>query len=133
MNPDVTEAATNLPAQGEAMTTVGPVVGGGELLSMGLSMFVVVAVILVLGWIYSRSRLVSGGASDLIGIVATRALGPKARLLIVDVAGQQMLIGMTSTAVQTLHVFDEPVSEPQDAAKSGFAKRLGTAFAEIRK
>ncbi|MEL7185166.1 MAG: flagellar biosynthetic protein FliO [Pseudomonadota bacterium] len=133
MNPDATEAATNLPAQGEAMTTVGPVVGGGELLSMGLSMFVVVAVILVLGWIYSRSRLVSAGASDLIGIVATRALGPKERLLIVDVAGQQMLIGMTSTAVQTLHVFEEPVSEPQAAASSGFAKRLSSAFAEIRK
>lgn len=133
MNPEATETATNLPAQGEAMTTVGPVVGGGELLSMGLSMFVVVAVILVLGWMYSRSRFVSGGASDLIGVVASRALGPKERLLIVDVAGQQMLIGMTSTAVQTLHVFEEPVSEPEKVASGGFAQKLTSAFTEMRK
>lgn len=133
MNPEATETATNLPAQGEVMTTVGPVVGGGELLSMGLSMFVVVAVILVLGWMYSRSRFVSGGSSDLIGVVASRALGPKERLLIVDVGGQQMLIGMTSTAVQTLHVFDEPVSEPQQQASGNFAQRLSTAITEMRK
>lgn len=133
MNSEATETATNLPAQGEVMTTVGPVVGGGELLSMGLSMFVVVAVILVLGWMYSRSRLVSGGASDLINVVASRALGPKERLLVVDVAGQQMLIGMTTTAVQTLHVFDEPVSEPEKAASNGFAQRLSTALTELRK
>ena len=133
MNPEATETATNLPAQGEAMTTVGPVVGGGELLSMGLSMFVVVAVILVLGWMYSRSRFVSGGASELIAVVASRTLGPKERLLIVDVGGQQMLIGMTSTAVQTLHVFEQPVGEPQQASNKGFAQKLTRAFTEMGK
>ena len=76
---------------------------------MGLSMLVVVAAIVLLGWLYSRSRLVGGGAGDIINIVASRALGPKERLLIVEVADQQLLVGMTSTAVQTLHVFDEPV------------------------
>ena len=100
---------------------------------MLLATFCAVAVILVLGWMYSRSRFVSGGASDLIGVVASRALGPKERLLIVDVAGQQMLIGMTSSTVQTLHVFDEPVSEPQAAAGGGFAQRLSSAFTEMRK
>jgi len=120
---DVTEAA---------VTTVSPIVGGGELLGMGISMLVVIAVILVLGWFYSRSRFAGTGASDVINIVATRALGPKERLLVVEVAEQQLLIGMTSTAVQTLHVFDKRIhidkSTPVD---SGFAARLRTALKEM--
>ena len=114
--------------------SVTPVVGGGELLGMGISMAIVVAAILLLGWIYSRSRLAGSGASDVINVVASRALGPKERLLVVEVADQQLLIGMTSTAVQTLHVFDNPVEiAVQPAAGGGFSNRLKAAMREIRK
>lgn len=113
---------------------VTPGIGGGDVLGVGVSMFVVIGVILVLGWAYSRSRFLSGGASDVINVVATRALGPKERLLVVEVADQQLLVGMTSTGVQTLHVFDKPVriAETNEEAK-GFAARLRTAFQEVRK
>lgn len=116
-----------------AAGAIAPVVGGGELLGMGMSMAVVIATILVLGWVYSRSRLVGSGASDLIKVVATRALGPKERLIIVEIADQQLLVGMTSTSVQTLHVFDAPVVTATEAAeKPGFAERLKAAVKEIR-
>ncbi|MGI9238574.1 MAG: flagellar biosynthetic protein FliO [Woeseiaceae bacterium] len=111
-----------------------PGIGGGDFLNMGLSMLFVVAVIVVLGWLYSRSRFVGGGSSDAINVVATRALGPKERLLIVEVADQQLLVGMTSTAVQTLHVFDKPVAiADRQTAAVGFAGRLKTAVQEIGK
>lgn len=117
----------------EVVVNTAPIVGGSELLGMSISMIIVVAIILLLGWIYSRSRLVGAGNSDAINIVATRALGPKERLLIVEVADQQLLIGITSTAVQTLHVFDTPVSVEQTVAPSaGFAERLRSAFTELR-
>lgn len=117
-----------------AVTTVSPIVGGGELLGMGVSMLVVVAAILVLGWFYSRSRFAGTGASDAIAIIASRALGPKERLLVVEVAEQQLLIGMTSTAVQTLHVFDKPIRIDDSApVNSGFAVRLRSALKEMGK
>ncbi len=116
------------------VATVAPVVGGGELLGMGISMAIVVAAILLLGWFYSRSRLAGSGPSDLINVIATRALGPKERLMVVEVADQQLLIGMTSTSVQTLHVFDTPISIPEPAAESSsFSARLMSAVKEIRK
>jgi len=97
-------------------------------------MVIVVAVILLLGWLYSRSRFVSGGANGVISIIASRALGPKERLLVVEVADQQLLVGMTATAVQTLHVFDTPVSVPdKNPGNSGFAGRMKTALQEIGK
>jgi flagellar protein FliO/FliZ len=129
-----TESAMIADATDTAVTAVSPVVGGSELLGMGLSMVIVVAAILVLGWFYSRSRFAGSGASDVINVVATRALGPKERLLVVEVAGQQLLIGMTSTAVRTLHVLDTPVSiAAATPASSGFADRLRSQLQEMGK
>lgn len=121
-----TDATPTLP------TTPG--LGGGDILNMGVSMLVVVAAIVLLGWLYSRSRFVGGGNNDVISIVATRALGPKERLLVVEVADQQLLVGMTSTGVQTLHVFDTPVVVPSKVdTPVGFANRLRSAVQEIGK
>jgi flagellar protein FliO/FliZ len=120
------EAAPTLPST--------PGLGGGDVLNMGVSMLLVVAMIVFLGWLYSRSRFVGSGSSDAINVVATRALGPKERLLIVEVADQQLLVGITASAVQTLHVFDKPVAIEQQAnAPAGFANRLRAAVQEIGK
>ena len=95
------------------------VVGGSEVLSMVVSMVIVVGAIIALGWLYSRSRLAVGGARDVINVVASRALGTKERLILVEVADQQLLVGMTSTQIQTLHVFDGKVVNSEAAADSG--------------
>lgn len=111
-----------------------PGLGGGDVLGMGISMLIVIAVIVVLGWLYSRSRLNGGGSSDVINVVASRALGPKERLLVVEVAEQQLLLGMTASGVRTLHVFEKPVCVADKAAQSsGFATRLRAAFQEVGK
>jgi flagellar protein FliO/FliZ len=111
-----------------------PIVGGGDVASLLISMLIVIAVILVLGWLYSRSRFIGGGSAEAIQIVASRALGTKERLLIVEVADQQLLIGMTASGVQTLHVFEKPVEINSPAVEnSGFAGRLRSAFQEIGK
>ena len=123
------DAATNAPTLPAA-----PGVGGGDILSLGASVIIIVAIIVLLGWLYSRSRFMSGGASDVINVVATRALGPKERLMVVEVADQQLLVGMTAAGVQTLHVLDKPVhATRKEAAPGGFAGRLRAAFQEIAK
>lgn len=109
-----------------------PGVDGGDILSLGVSMLIVVAVIMVLGWLYSRSRVVGGGGSEVINVVATRALGPKERLLVIEIADQQLLVGMTASTVQTLHVFDKPVCVAERAGNPvGFGSRLRTALQEM--
>ncbi len=108
---------------------------GGEILSLGASMIIIVGLIVLLGWLYSRSRFIGGGSNDLINVVATRAVGPKERLVVVEVADQQLLVGMTPSGMRTLHVLDRPVaeSEPTSAPQAGFAGRLRAAFQEIAK
>ncbi len=108
------------------------VVGGSEVLSMMISMVIVIGAILALAWLYSRSRIAVGGARDVINVVASRALGTKERLLLVEVADKQLLVGMTSTQIQTLHVFDEAVvrSETKADAPESFGERLRDTLAE---
>ncbi len=104
-------------------------VGGSEFLSFVASLIIVVGTIVVFGWLYSRSKAFGAGNSDAISIVASRAIGNKERLVVVEVAGKQLLVGMTASQVQTLHVFDAPVVEAAAVTHvSGFAGRLKSAL-----
>ncbi len=107
---------------------------GSELLGFLASLIVVISAIVVLGWLYARSKTFGGAGGDVINIVASRSLGSKERLVVVEVAGQQLLVGMTATEVRTLHVLDAPVlDKPSAAATSGFADRMKTALKGIRR
>lgn len=132
---DITSAGALAAAKAATPALPGtPIVGGGDVASLLISMLIVIAVILVLGWLYSRSRFIGGGSAEAIQIVASRALGTKERLLVVEVADQQLLIGMTANGVQTLHVFEKPVEINTPAVEnSGFGSRLRSALQEIGK
>lgn len=108
----------------------GLAVGTSELLGLGGSLLLVVGAVVVVGWLYSRSQGLRGVASDVINVVAAQALGPKERIILVEVGGKQIVLGMTAQQVQTLHVFDEPVatSNQVEPVGSAFAKRLRSAI-----
>ena len=114
-----------LPA-GALAAPAGPV-GPADVLGLGTGLMLVVGAILLTGWVYSRTQKLRGGASDLIRIVASQPLGTRERVLLLQVADKQLLVGMTSSSVQTLHVFEEPVAAPAAPAGQGFAERLRAA------
>ena len=103
--------------------------GAADLLSVGGSTLLVLAAIVTLAWFYKRSQQYRGAAGELINIIAAQSLGPKERILLVDVAGEQLVLGMTASQVQTLHVLSEPI-EPTETTSNGFASRLRSAFKE---
>jgi flagellar protein FliO/FliZ len=88
------------------------------------------ALILVL--IYGLSgfvkRFSQGGflQNPTMKIVSAMPLGTRERLMLVDVGGKQLLLGVTATQINTLHVFDEPVVQPEKAqpAASDFSQKL---------
>ena len=59
-------------------------------------------------------------------IVSSMPLGTRERLLLVDVGGKQLLLGVTATQINTLHVFDEPVvpAEKPQPIGSDFSQKL---------
>lgn len=104
-----------------------------ELLSFVASLIVVVGVIVVFGWFYSRSKMLGSG-NDVINVIASRPLGARERLLLVEVADKQLLVGMTQSHVQTLHVFESPIVDA--SSKPGgrrFSRRLASVLKEIKR
>ena len=96
-------------------------------------MLIVVA-ILIVGWLYRRAQGMHSRSGEVIQILATQALGPKERVLLVEIAGNQLVLGMTASQIQTLHVLEQPfVPETQPSLPSGFAERLRTAIKGTRK
>lgn len=101
--------------------------GASQFSSLGAGMVMVVLAILLLGFLYAKMQGMRSGSNGVINIVATQAIGPKERIAIVEVSDKQLLIGMTTTSIQTLHVFDERVAETP-APRISFADRLKSAL-----
>lgn len=92
---------------------------------------VVIALILALAWV---SRRLSGGAlgnTQFMKILAVQPLGAREKIILVDVSGKQMMLGVTPGRIATLHVFDEPIVQiPASAERRGssLAARSSTEF-----
>lgn len=109
---------------------VTPVIGAGDVIEMLLGLVMVIASVVVVGWLYARSRRFQQGGEQVISVLAAQSLGPKERIVLVEVGGKQIVVGMTAAQVQTLHVFDEPAVDkiPAAAATSPFSNRLRSAL-----
>lgn len=120
-------AATDAPVVTEKKAAQGTRINSStHLASVAAGLVLIVALILALGWFLRRFN--QGGLfnNSSIKIIATLPLGTRERLAVVDVGGQQLLLGITATQINTLHVFDEPVIAAGDSssASSDFGKKL---------
>ena len=96
----------------------------GTILSLGLGLVAVIAVIYGCAWIIRRMNGMTGMNNNAIKVVSVMAIGARERIALIEVGGQQILLGITPSAIRTLHVFDEPVVEAGSAGSSDFARRL---------
>ena len=79
---------------------------GGALFSLAL----VVGLILALGWLAKRMPgLQRGAGASNLKVVASVALGPRDRAVVVDVGGTQLLLGVGQGGVRTLHTLERPL------------------------
>ncbi|MCY1303905.1 flagellar biosynthetic protein FliO [compost metagenome] len=104
------------------MSTAGVAGQIGQLL---LGLLLVVGLIFLLAWLLRRVQQIAPRGGQAIRIVATQALGPRDRLVLVEVGGEQILLGVSAGRINTLHVLAEPVaSAAGEQATPEFAQRL---------
>lgn len=91
---------------------------GGTLVALA----VVVGLILFLAFVLKK--LPGAGLKSLPGlrVVASLAVGPRERVVVVDCAGQQLLLGVTQHGVNLLHTLPERLGEAPTPA--GFPELL---------
>lgn len=96
----------------------------GTIVSLGLGLVAVVAVIYGCAWIIRRMNGMTGMNNNAIKVVSVMAIGARERIALIEVGGQQILLGITPSAIRTLHVFDEPVVDASAAGSGDFARKL---------
>ncbi len=86
-------------------------------------LFAVLILILLLAWGLKRFQI--GASAGAIHVVAAASLGARERILLVQVGDTQLLVGVGSGGMRTLHVLDQPLPMAAGAqSDSPFAQRL---------
>lgn len=84
----------------------------------------VIGFILALGWVAKRfSGLSTVGGRDM-KVVSVMPLGTREKVAIIDVKGQQFLVGITPQNINHLHSFDTPVVKTDERGSGDFAGKL---------
>lgn len=117
ISPLMTLATTVIAAPGEdsARPAAAPpaVLDSSHLIDTVLGLALVLGVLLGLAWIVKRFMGAPGlGGKGQVRVIGGASLGPRERAVLVDVAGERLLLGVAPGQVRTLHVL--PAEAPED-------------------
>lgn len=116
--------AASVPAATTPMVNSGV---AGQLTQLVFGLLLVLGLIFFLAWLLRRVQQ-AGPASkgQVIELIGSRALGPRDRLMLVQVGNEQILLGLSPGTITALHVLKEPVPVPSTSEKAtpDFAQQL---------
>ncbi|MCB1914292.1 MAG: flagellar biosynthetic protein FliO [Rhodocyclaceae bacterium] len=96
------------------------------ILGLGLVLALLFGALLLI----KRLSLPRGPAASSLKVVGAAAVGPRERVVLVEVGDKLLVLGVAQGQVEGLHTFDaadfprEPATEGGEAAAPGFAERL---------
>ncbi|TBN42127.1 flagellar biosynthetic protein FliO [Pseudomonas sp. BGI-2] len=99
----------------------------GQLTQLVFGLLLVLGLIFFLAWLLRRVQQAGpAGKGQVIEIVGSRALGPRDRLMLVQVGNEQILLGLSPGTITALHVLKEPIEVPTTTEKATpeFAQHL---------
>ena len=94
----------SLPTVPSHAVEVAPVVGASGLLQAGLGMLMVLGLIFACAWLARRFGLQRfGGGGQVVKVVSSASVGQRERVVVVEVSGTWLVLGVTSSQINTLH------------------------------
>ncbi len=99
----------------------------GQLTQLVFGLLLVLGIIFFLAWLLRRVQQAGpAGKGQVIELIGSRALGPRDRLMLVQVGNEQILLGLSPGTITALHVLKEPVPVPSTSEKAtpDFAQQL---------
>ncbi len=118
--PAVKTAASEMARPGAQQSTERPTAGIG-LGKMALSLLLVVAIVIALGWAFKKLTLRLPGSKH-IKIISSMPLGPKERLLVIEMQGKQRVLGVTAHSINLLFELENAL--PEEKLASDFHTQL---------
>ena len=113
-------------AEESGRAVVNPLATLGKL---ALALVVVLSVFWLFARVMRQFQGLQGSAPQGLKIVGALSVGQRERVLVVQAGDTQLVIGVTSSQINTLHVLDEPLQQhmPQ-AQQSDFKSKLSAAL-----
>ena len=98
---------------------------GTQLTKLLFGLLLVIGLIFLLAWLLRRMQQINPRSNQVIKLISSHALGPRERLVLVQVGREQVLLGLSAGRITPLHVLEEPVHLPDaEPANPEFAQRL---------
>ncbi len=107
---------------------------GGSLLTVILGLAVVLGMIVAVAWLFKRLSGGVLGMSSRVRVMGGAMVGPKERVVIVEVEGEWLVLGVTAQQVNLLNKLPKPETadaEPAQAAEP-FARWMKSALDKSR-
>jgi flagellar protein FliO/FliZ len=97
----------------------------GSLTQLTLSLMVIVALILVIGWALKRLKLAGPRGSGEIAVVDELSVGPRERIVLIRVGESQVLVGVSAAGLVPLTPLAAPIAIKGSGPRTpAFAERL---------
>jgi len=103
-----------------------PGVGAGTLGRTSVGLIAVIGIILLCAWLLKRFSGARGHNADMLTVVASRGIGQRERVVVVEIEDKWLVLGVTPHSINTLHTLD---AQAAPAAPAGHPPSFGTAFA----
>ncbi|MEI2606268.1 flagellar biosynthetic protein FliO [Erwinia aphidicola] len=98
------------------------------LLTVSGALALIILVMVLLAWVARRSGIARRfNDGSLIAVVASKSLGARERIVLIDVEDQRLVLGVTATQINCLATLAKPLSESSEmptAGEGNFAQRL---------
>ncbi|WP_217474659.1 flagellar biosynthetic protein FliO [Stutzerimonas stutzeri] len=108
-----------------AATSMSSAGMGAQMSKLLLGLLLVIGLIFLLAWLLRRVQQLNPRGNQAIKLISSHALGPRERLVLVQVGSEQVLLGLSAGRIAPLHVLKEPVHLPDaEPANPEFAQRL---------
>jgi flagellar protein FliO/FliZ len=102
-------------------------ISSAYLVKLTLGLVFIILLIFGLAWLARKMQLTPLSSQQLIRIVSAVSVGNRDRIALVEVGGEQILLGLSPGRIEKLHVLASPVSideAEQGHAQSPFAQKL---------
>jgi len=99
-----------------------------SIVSIFLSLLLVIAIVFVFAYLMRRFNVTHSGSSQL-KVVASMMAGTRERVLVIDVGGEQHLLGITSHNINHLAKLDNPLPSEKNTTGENFKDKLALFMA----
>jgi flagellar protein FliO/FliZ len=112
-------------AQESTPSVISPLATLGRL---AIALVFVLIVFWAFARIMKRMQVGQGGATNGLKVVGALSLGQRERIVVVQAGSEQILLGVTATQINTLHILDKPLSTGDVSEVGEFKQKLSAAL-----